>query len=89
MQEYKLEIELRLSGNYPKNDYRLFINDEIMLERPWNIPSGYSHQVIHLTCKLGLGENAINLQNIDGNLVLGKINIDNKEIKHTNGYFEL
>lgn len=89
MQEYKLDIELRQVGKYDNNDYRLFINDELMLERPWNLPDGYEYQVVHLTCKLTNGGNAINLQNIHGNLVLGKININNKEIEHTNGYFEL
>jgi hypothetical protein len=89
MQEYKLQIELRQVGKYDNNDYRLFINDELMLERRWNLPDGYEHQVVHVTCNLAQGGNAIKLQNFDGNLVLGKINIDNKEIKHTNGYFEL
>lgn len=89
MQEYKLQIELRQVGKYDNNDYRLFINDELMLERPWNLPNGYLHQIVHITCNLAQGGNSINLQNINGNLVLGKININNKEIKHTNGYFEL
>jgi hypothetical protein len=89
MQEYQLDIELRQIGKYDNNDYRLFINDELMLERPWTLPDGYEYQVVHLTCKLAKGGNSINLQNIHGNLVLGKININNKEIVHTNGYFEL
>jgi len=89
MQEYKLDIELRQVGKYDNNDYRLFVNDELMLERPWNLPDGYEYQVVYLTCKLAKGGNSINLQNIHGNLVLGKITIDNKEIQHTNGYFEL
>ena len=89
MQENKLDIELHQVGKYDSNDYRLFINDELILERPWNLPDGYKHQIVHITCNLTQGGNAINLQNINGNLVLGKINIDNKEIKHTNGYFEL
>lgn len=89
MQEYKLDIELRQVGKFDNNDYRLFINNELMLERLWNLPDGYEYQVVHLTCKLANGGNAINLQNIHGNLVLGKININNEEIQHTNGYFEL
>ena len=89
MQEYTLDIELRQVGKYDNNDYRLFVNDELILERPWNLPDGYEYQVVHITCKMANGGNAVNLQNINGNLVLGKININNKEIEHTNGYFEL
>ena len=89
MQEYTLDIELRQVGKYNNNDYRLFVNDELILERPWNLPDGYEYQVVHITCKMANGGNAVNLQNINGNLVLGKININNKEIEHTNGYFEL
>lgn len=89
MQEYQLDIELRQVGKYDNNDYRLFINDELMLERPWTLPDGYEYQVVHVKCNLAKGGNSINLQNIHGNLVLGTININNKEIAHTNGYFEL
>lgn len=89
MQEYQLNIELRQVGKYDNNDYRLFVNDELILERPWNLPIGYEYQNVYITCNLAKGSNAIDLQNINGNLVLGRINIDNKQIKHTNGYFEL
>lgn len=89
MQSYKLTLELLQRGAYESNDYRLFINDELFLERPYNLPDHYSHQKVHVNLYLDNGPNAINLQNINGNLVLGKINIDNKEIEHTNGYFEL
>jgi hypothetical protein len=89
MQEYKLNIELRQIGKYDVNDYRLFINNELMLERPWNLPNGYECQNVHITCNLAQGSNAVNLQNINGNLELGRININDKQIKHTNGYFEL
>lgn len=89
MKEYKIDVELHQVGDHEQNDYRLFLNDELMLERPWNLPHGYEYQVVHLTCNLDKGGNAVQLQNLNGNLELGKINIDNKEIQHTNGYFEL
>ena len=89
MAERSLQIELRQVGKFITNDYRLFINEELMLERPWNIPEGFEYQIVHVKCKLSNGPNVIKLQNINGNLVLGKLNIDNKEITHTNGYFEL
>ena len=89
MAERSISIELRQIGKFHDNDYRLFINDELIMERPCNLPDGYTHQMVYVKCKLSNGPNVIKLQNIQGNLVLGQINIDNKEIKHTNGYFEL
>jgi len=89
MKEYKIDVELHQVSNHKENDYRLFLNDELMLERPWNLPQGSQYQVVHLTCNLDKGGNAVQLQNLNGNLELGKINIDDKEIQHTKGYFEL
>ena len=89
MAERNIQIELRQVGKFHNNDYRLFINDELIVERAWNLPEGYEYQILHVKCKLSNGSNVINLKNINGNLVLGKINIDNKQIQHTNGYFEL
>ena len=57
MKEYKIDIELHQVGDHEKNDYRLYVSGHLMLERPWNVPIGYSHQVVHLTCNLDKGEN--------------------------------
>lgn len=89
MQTYKLTVEILQKGAYESNDYRLFVNDELFLERPYNLPDYCSHQKVHIDVLLNKGPNAINLQNLTGNVFLGKININNKEIQHTNGYFEL
>lgn len=89
MKEYKIDVELHQVGDYKKNDYRLFVNGSMMVERPWNLPSGYSHQVVHLTCNLDKGENRVWLENLGGHLQVAKININGEEIQHNTGIFNM
>ena len=89
MEEYKIDVELHQVGDHEENDYRLFVNNSLMLERPWNLPDGYSHQVVHLTCNLDKGKTRVKIENMGGHLRLGKINIDDKEIQHNDGQFIL
>ena len=89
MKEYKIDVELHQVGDHKENDYRLYVSGSMMLERPWNLPDGYSHQVVHLTCNLDKGETRIKIENMGGHLRLGKINIDDKEIEHNDGQFIL
>ena len=91
MKERTLEIELHKHGGYPgdTNDYRLYVDDELILERPYRVPPGYAHQVAQIKCMLDSGSHVVRLENITGELVLGTILCNKKKIAHTNGYFEL
>lgn len=87
---YKLEIDIHaVEEDYTDAEYRMFINDELIVDRPYNIPPQYHFQRLHIHCKLSEGPNTIAIDPTNCKLKLGKINIDNKQIQHTNGYFEL
>jgi len=88
--EFQIDMELRHEGEYDKESaYRLYLNDELLLERPYFLPPDVEFQVIHLTIRLNNGGNTFNLIPIKGNLFLGKLNIDRVPIQHTKGYFEI
>ena len=88
--EFMIDMELRHEGEYDKESaYRLYFNNELLLERPYFLPPDVEFQVIHLTIRLNNGGNTFNLIPIKGNLFLGKLNIDRVPIQHTKGYFEI
>ena len=97
MKEYKVDIEIWQVGDHEKNDYRLYFDHEMILERTWTLPPGIEYQIVHLTHNLIPGNHSIQLENIDGTLELGKISINNKPVEHRKipsyrrdrAYFEL
>lgn len=86
--EHNLEIDIYSVQQHDDHQYRLYINNELFVERPYKLPPQYDYQTIQVSCKLQK-ENAIRFEVLNGYLRLGELRVDNTPHKHTNGYFEL
>lgn len=86
--EHTLEIDIHSVQQHDNHQYRLYINDELFIERPYHVPPEYDYQTVMVTCELQK-ENTIRFEVLEGYLRLGELRLDKTPHNHTNGYFEL
>jgi len=86
----KLECEI-LTEDYSNTPaYRVFVNGELMTERDYVVPPG---EVGHYNfmCYLTLpgGENKLEIQGIGHKFNIGTMWLDDKQIAHNQGVFQI
>lgn len=86
--EKLVEIDIHHTESHNNHQYRLFVNNELMVERPYTLPQGWHYQTFKCIIELEQ-ENVVNFEVLDGHLQMGDIRIDNETVKHTDGYFKL
>lgn len=87
----KLECEI-LTDDFSKKDpaYRVFLNTELMSERDYVIPQGemgHYNFICHLD--LPAGENKLEVQGVDHQFYLGTMWLDDNQIAHNGGVFQV
>jgi len=85
-----LTCEIFCEDYVKEPSYRLYINDELMVERDFVIPSDiYSHYEFGADLDLPDGTNTIAVESVKGTpeFILGVVTINNKKTSCTNGKF--
>ena len=85
-----LTCEIFCEDYVKEPSYRLYINDELMVERDFVIPSDiYSHYEFGADLDLPDGTNTIVVESVKGKpeFTLGAVTINNKKTSCTNGKF--
>ena len=87
-----LTCEIFCKDHLKDPSYRLYINEELIVDRDFVIPSdNYSHYKFGADLDLPDGTNTIEIKSVKGKpeFTLGAITINNEKIPCTNGKFVL
>jgi hypothetical protein len=87
------KLEVDVYGHWSDNppDYRIYVNDEMMIERTFGWPSYQNYITEHMYCNLDTGVHTLRLENLDANsrFDLASFTVDknpvNKNLLKTNG----